>query len=281
VAEEKTPLQESFERLLKPINIFSQYSRTRSAIIKGESLWDLDKQALEERQLLSAWSFNLQETALAAIPVNVVIKILNFFFDSAKTATTEYAEIVRSVEPFFKSFNAPLILTLCVFLLAIGSLKDGDQLPSKLAKAERAYLYIDGAHGIWTQGGISICTGLMTWISFHPGAIPLLTQLNLLLMLLLSYFTIAQFHETQRKVPFALFKANGYSPRLPSMLQSLKSLILFVPIGKGIDPDGLWDRYLTKMWICFGLIIPSTLWATDKLAAVAAWILASLKSLVH
>lgn len=283
MGDEKTPIQEAIDGLLKPLTYFRKYQRTRLAIINGEKLWDIEKQALDSRRLSSAWSFNLQEVFLAAIPINIVIGMLDFFFDTktdaakAAASLTEfsraYENIKSSIDPMLSSLNAPLILTLSVYLLALGSLKDDDQQPSKIIRARRAYLYIDGAHGVWSQAGLSITTGLLSWIDRNSKTVEAPPIVSVVTFVVFAYCAFAQFYETYRKVPFTLFIANGYQARMPSILQSL---LPFLQIDKDHDTDGPWDRYLTQMAICSGLI-PLLPWISDRLSSSIAWVVANLK----
>lgn len=216
------------EEVLKPFKQFFEFRKfwsTRKAILSGVPLYDWNPSERQKSGYLNHWSFNIQESAFAALPVIVLTRILDFLFDEFKNKppdlgslderTKVFIETAKATDQFFSAFFAPAFLTLLVSLLAWGSLKGSDSTPEKRARARKAYLYFDGAYGLCFQILLSLVFSLMAWGSNHTKFVEKLPPFVFFVLgILFMVGLIGQFIETNKTIPRKLFKMNGYSFRV-------------------------------------------------------------------
>ena len=73
---DRSPLQELLDRPREWWKTLLSFKRTRSAVLAGQSLYDLSGNELKDRELLGPWKFNFFQSALAATPSWVMYWIL-------------------------------------------------------------------------------------------------------------------------------------------------------------------------------------------------------------
>jgi hypothetical protein len=200
----------------KVTKIFS-YARTRREVRTGATPWDYSSDEIKSKKLLEPWPFNIYQSALSALPGVIAVATLSFLgievnekltfadpFDSQVNA--HFEKILSYLQPFI----IPLALAVACFGAAWASLERADRSKERMARARRAYLYYDGAYGLWAQ---AIMSFVLTF--FYS---PLREKLGLTMIIgLLLFFAAVTWQRTISgwKLPKALFTVNGYSYEYP------------------------------------------------------------------
>lgn len=229
------------------------FLRTRRAILDGEPLYDQPELDRREKHYLGPWRFNLTETFLAGLPglllswfvslpspftypsVPDLFADPNLSSEHVLLAQRIFRDWVRGLAPFFPA----VVLTISAYTSGSLSLWMDDSSPERRRRARVAYLYLDGAHGLWRQmfAGFVSAMGWATGGSLGLAVgIASLTSLGLLV------------HESHSIVPRELFYAHGYG------------------VAGGRWANGPWKKYL---WLGLG----SSGWLAATLIVVAVWTL--------
>lgn len=220
------PWQEEF---FKQILDLKNFWKTRKAILIGVPLYDWNSSDRQRSGYLNHWSFNIQESVFVSLPAILLTKILDFLYDDYKTKPPDFSQLDESTRvvsetayetayataQFLSAFAAPAVLTLTAFLLAWCSLKKSDSTPQMRARARSAYLYFDGAYGLYFQLMLSLASSLTIWVFNHDGITekPIYGLIGTVSFILLVVGSIGQSIETYIKIPRKLFKINSYSSR--------------------------------------------------------------------
>jgi len=276
--KEQNPLQEEVIKPFKQFFDFRKFWNTRKAILSGVPLYDWDSSQRQKSGYLNHWNFNIQESTLAALPVILLTKVLDFLFDKFKDKpldiaslderTKVFIETAQATDQFFSAFATPAFLTLLVFLLAWGSLKGSDSTPEKRARAARAYLYFDGAYGLYFQLLLSLVFSLMTWGSNHTKLVEKLPPfVSFVLVILFIVGLIGQLIETNKTIPRKLFKVNGYSFRVKHFWQ------------RKHPDDPPWSKYSFALILAGWPVIIVVSVVLTTLSYITATVLTSIKML--
>jgi hypothetical protein len=226
--QEASPFKGFFE--------FQKFQNTRRAILSGKPLYELNSDERQKKDYLDALHFNIQESIFAALPAVLIPKALDWIYENSKNPVAE--DVQKIVEVFqgtvenLTAFFTPIILTLLASSLARASLRKADSTTEKINKAKKAYLYFDGAYGLYFQGFLSLSFSLNTWMSSHQ---PIA---NSSVGRWLSYFAIVlftigffgQLKITWWSIPRRLFKANGYLSGNAPWFRYSRTLLFGVPI---------------------------------------------------
>jgi hypothetical protein len=202
---------------------FKQFQETRAAILAGEDLFDCSKTSLAARGLMGPLTFNLYETALAAMPGLALQSIVGFLVpdfvvpDDAAPLSSSFDAAAADVTRLLIPFLVPTCALLLAWVAAWASLNRGDRTRSNLRRARDAYLYYDGAHGLvpemltsfwYTAFGAGAITGGMFVAANLPTTIQtLLIALNYIVGFVAWYHLIG---EQLKGIPSLLFATNGY-----------------------------------------------------------------------
>lgn len=276
---DQSPLQKSLRKPLDFLAEFRKFWKTKKAVKNGVPLYDWTPFQRKEGGFLGPWSFNIQETVFATLPAIVVVKVLDFLFGKPRIETLGFdqldrraqvfAEIVKSTDQFFNAFIAPTLITLLVFLIGWSSLNRKDSNKETRAKARQAYLYLDGAHGLFSQCALAVAFSLLAWVLVRPEIqerLPL--AFTVAWGVLLAYGWLTQMYLTFSKIPKLMFQANGYSGRVRRFWQ------------KRLSDDPPWNKYQLAViiggWPCI-LVVFVVLTALSRLTA---WCLTAVKMLV-
>lgn len=237
----------------------SSYFLTRSMVLRGHALWDLGKTELSSRGLMAPWTFNVYQSALSALPIICYSAINAFvypatptdpFADPSSAAASQFAAQIGRV---FLALAVTLSLAILSYAAASGSLCPDDRTEARRARARRAYLYLDGALGFWSQMGLTTFLGLVAtgapWVLFF-----------------LIGSVILQLRITSYVIPATLFRINGYPSDYPSLRFWQR------------DPlRAQWNRYL--FWTtAFGFLILVLFPALDLIAYAAGHLVAGVQS---
>ena len=162
--------------ILDRFTIFSKFLRTRRQVLTGCRIWDLSKEQLKVRNLMNPWPFKLYQTVISAAPTIILGGIFAFLFQIKQPemfSVPELDDFHQQVHNFFQKtmnfinpFLLPISLAFSCYAAARGSLLKKDLSKHNLKKAQRAYLYFDGAFGFWIQMIISSFGAILPWL-FH------------------------------------------------------------------------------------------------------------------
>ena len=235
MALEPNPFVRMMTQAMEPLR---KYSATRRAIRRGESLYDSSPEDLVHSGYMGPWSFNLAETAFAAIPTTMFIAVLTFFWPhkpEIPEGTPELAGRAAELQPAIGSWLQPLLIPLALMLIASlaawGSLFRRDSTPDRRRRAKYAYLYYDGAYGIVPQFCFGLAITLIFWLEereWWPAPVALgVGALTVYAWGHLVYLTCVL-------EPRKLFALHGYSP-VP--------IHFWTPKRKRPPNPGPWTKY--------------------------------------
>jgi hypothetical protein len=236
-----------FERYKK----FRQFINTREAILTGERLFDNSEEELSKWGLMTPLAFNLYETTLAAIPAAG----LAWIFQTITHVQGElplpevsgaywqgvFAELNKSastIEHISKAFIAPVLLLAVAVLGSWASLHSADSTKETRKRCRDAFLYYDGAHGLYPQMFTSLGLVLMPFLNLLGPAFQgtMADGLGLVVTFPLLATSIWQAYVLLVQIPRNLFELNGYhenegllaSPGVPRPWK--KFLVVTVPL---------------------------------------------------
>jgi hypothetical protein len=151
-------------QFVEKFNSWQKFWRTRRAIFTDLSLARRSKAELESGGLLSAWKFNLAQSAFSALPSLVVGKALSFIYPTPETpvelngSMSFLQKVWAQSQPLSNQIfdvlwpaMVPFVLFLMARMIAWGSLKKISATPLRKEQARNAYLYLDGAYGFYPQ----------------------------------------------------------------------------------------------------------------------------------
>jgi hypothetical protein len=225
-----------------------RYWRTRRRILEREQLWACTKEELASLRLMEPWPFNLYQSTLSAAPVIVLIALAFFLGEGLKTAPDAgiAAVAVESrgkvwagrIDAVLSTLVIPLSLGIAAFAAARGSLRRRDVTPENTRRARLAYVYLDGAHGLWSQMFLVAGAALIGAASI-AGPDGTFAPLGLLILL---PFGLRQAYITNRLIPLRLFKIHGYPTDYPKLFRRSSS-------------RGQWVRYQLWTLVFAGLLL--------------------------
>jgi hypothetical protein len=129
-------------------DVFRFFS-SRKALLEREPLYNLPKSELKKRGLLGPWAFNAVESTLAGLP-GMLVGALSFLFLKAPSAPLS-VRINSAVMSILHPFTIPFSLMLITYVIAYSVLPAIYSKHENILGAQRKYLYLDGAMGLWPQ----------------------------------------------------------------------------------------------------------------------------------
>lgn len=225
--KETSPFKQFFE--------FQKFQNTRRAVLSGKPLYELSLEERQKNDYLDALQFNIQESLFAALPTVVIIKALNWIFENSKAPiageTQKFFEVFQGICGGLTAFIAPIIFTFLASFLARASLKKVDSTPEKINRAKKAYLYLDGACGLYFQSSLSLSSSLVNWMFNHSLENSSLNGwLIVFAILLLIIGLFGQLKITWWSIPRRLFRVNGYTSGNAPWFKYSRTLLFGVPI---------------------------------------------------
>jgi hypothetical protein len=230
---DESPLKESLTKIQDTVQKAHRFWRTKRAIDRGEPLYDWSASQLAEGKYYGPWKFNTIETFLVGAIAAGAAKLVGLLNKPAEnlsqvTAPSDFAsfldpevvDMLSRTSSWTQPFLAPLLMTSIVFLIAWGSLKRKDSTKVARARARRAYLYLDGARGLYAQLAIATGAGILAGAAVGAELTDVETVskkigLSLLFGIVLTAGGLLfQFYLLSRRIPRALFALNGYSTRV-------------------------------------------------------------------
>ncbi|MBE9016301.1 hypothetical protein IQ272_09145 [Chroococcidiopsidales cyanobacterium LEGE 13417] len=225
--KETSPFKQFFE--------FQKFQKTRRAVLSGEPIYELSLEERQKQDYLDALYFNLQESFFAALPTVVIIKVLNWIFENSKSPvlgeTQKFFEVFQGIRGGLTAFVAPIIFTFLASFLAKASLKKVDYTTEKINRTTKAYLYFDGACGLYFQSSLSLSSSLIVWLANHSivGNSIGIWSMNFAMILLLIGL-LGQLKITWWSIPRRLFRVNGYTSSNAPWFKYSRTLLFSVPI---------------------------------------------------
>jgi hypothetical protein len=149
-----------FDEIRKTLNSYKKFWRTRRAVLNGEQLYTLSSTDLETRGFMGPWTFNTTQSAIAAFAASGFSAILlHLLFPGLDSSTPPpSSKTVRDgivwfgkIFPLLKTGILPFTLLASARLIAWSSFHRGDRTPQTMARNTYAYLYTDGAYGLFPQ----------------------------------------------------------------------------------------------------------------------------------
>lgn len=156
--------EEQFEgpgELFEPLKKFreiSTFGKTLAAVLKGEPLYDFDKQRLQKEGYLGPWQFNALQSTLSGLPAVIIPFCARLFGVSGGEGDDKLNEILQS-------FAVPFVLMLTAYVVGRASLWKRDATLAARRRAGRIFLYLDGAYGLYPQ--LAAC-GVYTLFFLFP-----------------------------------------------------------------------------------------------------------------
>lgn len=203
---------------------FRQFLRTREAILLGERLFDVPDEELSKRELMGPLAFNLYETALAGLPAAG----LAWVFQTV-THTESGLRFPTSTDPFWqgvlremnqsagtiehvsKAFVVPGLLLVVAVIASWASLHQSDSTKESRRRCRDAFLYYDGAFGLFPQMLSSLGLVLVVFLDWlGPRVNELFAGLGLIVALPVTAAGVWQAYVLLAEIPRNLFDLNGY-----------------------------------------------------------------------
>lgn len=222
---------------------FQIFWATRRAILRGESLFEQSDSQIASEGYLPPWKFNFAESSFVALGGSAVVLAISKMFGPGqpnpdgigKEFPFLIAVKISSVLKWCLPFVPPLTLFICAQIAAKLSFRKNDPRATghERKRLERAYLYLDGAYGLYCQFFLAISTVVLTsaWGMFRDGT----NSKALFVTLCLGFFSsvlgsLWQIVVLFRVIPKRLFRLAGYESNFP------------------------WKRYVFGMWLALGTI---------------------------
>jgi hypothetical protein len=178
------------------------FRATRLAVLQGESLHLWSRAKLSAAGLMPAWMFNACESLLAGLPAQFL-----FWLSPA-------VDIQRDGEAFALAVFAPFGLMAGAAFSGIATLRREEATRPRVGTAIRAYLYLEGAHGLFAEAGTSILIALCALLdASKAGWLQIMLALPILIPCVMA--AIDLWYEFDVKIPHKLFVANGYDSQYP------------------------------------------------------------------
>lgn len=135
--------------LVRSLRDIVRFFPTRQAVLQGEPLYNLSKAELKQRRFLGPWSFNAVESTLAGIPGLLlgIFALILFNVPLALSPDRLQAKVISLMKPF----TIPFSLMLITYVVSYSALPAVYVQHSNILGAQRKYLYLDGAKGLWPQ----------------------------------------------------------------------------------------------------------------------------------
>jgi hypothetical protein len=158
-AEERQDENPQYESTVEQLPFVKQFKnirnffRTRRAILSGEPLYNWQLHQLKQEQFIGPWSFNAVESTLAALP-GVLVAACSFVFSNPSTPSSGASVLGRfyaSVFSVLQPLSVPFTLMLLTYVIGYAALPSAYSQHENILAAQRKYLYLDGARGLWPQ----------------------------------------------------------------------------------------------------------------------------------
>lgn len=249
---------EEFQRLRR-------FFRTRSAIIGGEPLYDWSHDELEKKGYLTAWKFNVAESALASVPVAVAGQVVSFLLPQPDLPRPEV--IATRLQSVINPLVIPFLLFFAAGWVARSSFKKKDATAAGMRRSKKAYLYLEGSHGFLPELVASAAAVVLSFTSFTlgkgaPEPAPVVVIVTILAVVAGLVAVIWLSRVVRVRIPKKLFLLNGYSARrLP-----------FYKLWTKDPAVGPWNRYTMTV----GFLVPIFIGASLSALALVIRAVASL-----
>lgn len=209
--------------VVKKIEDLKKFFVTRAAILEGEPLYLKKKSELQSGAYMSPWTFNTMQSLICSIP-GILIAPITWLFAQANSASVAPPDPVQeNIYSVLKPLQPPFTLLLIVYVLAYCCLPQGYVSVASWRAAQRKYLYLDAAYGVWPQFLMALCIALAPLATAKYTAI---ATFGLLAALGFFGAVIWQVIVTETKVKAELFEYD-YVANRPEMFGLLEGRPFF------------------------------------------------------
>jgi hypothetical protein len=200
-----------------------KFRATRDCIKRGEDLFDLSDDELNQFGLMTPFKFNLYEAILAALPAQVAFKLFDFFLpDKVQSKEVEFGtsfgrhmardgdKLIDAISLLLFPLLPPLVLLLTAWVASRACLKERDATKLTRERCKRAFYYYNGAYSLMPQTLIALT------ISFWRETEQRNIDSILVFITFAVLFVIAfpcQLFVVYFKIPNLLFELNGYAKK--------------------------------------------------------------------
>jgi len=253
--------------VLESFRSVKKFFATRAAILRGETIFDLDPSTLAAKGYAGAWNFQKYEASIVSVPGLIVAALIEVF-------THEMPE--PPIAKWFGRFFTASVVILTPWLsyvyagwLGRASLLDKDRTVERVERARRAYVYLSNSYLFRPE--------LLMALTFAVQDVferLLHRPLNLPASIPFIWYSVRQ-----RSLRDDMFVVNGYSPGsissnpIPSLNLSVESL------GYSEDPEALTilrRRWRLLTWFAIPLTYLSGLLIAGVVCFIAALVVAAL-----
>ncbi|SRR5260221_13968146 len=226
--KDQSPLVERLSRVSQALEKLRKFWHTKKAIDRGEALYEWVPEKLAESGFYGPWGFNAFETVLAGGIAAMAANIVGAIFGGQKHsnelagASPEFLSMLEKTSGWVSPFFVPILTTSIVFLVGWGSLWPEDSDPVKRSRARRAYLYFDGAYGLYSQLLLSAIISILIQYAGADSGAKIQEHFPLIRMTLIAVFVLCVLvlsYVSVWKIPRKLLRLNGYSVRNRKMWQ--------------------------------------------------------------
>lgn len=231
------------------ISRLRKFWETRCRIRNGEALFDWTAEELQKAELMGPWTLNIYECVLVALPSVVIFGIANFFMpptEQSMDVPEVVAEGIRLGDKLFTFAHPlfiPVLFMLGAWVTSWVSFRHGDRSPSNRKRAKYAYLYYDGAYGLFPETLLVFGISLLTFVNSHKFQGPTKVSIYLTLIIALPVAGLWNRDIVFKKIPCLLFGLNGYSSKPPAPITLFRR-------RPRIPNLGPWFRYQLGVFLC-------------------------------
>jgi len=135
--------------IFEPLEFFrkvKKFSKTRTAILNKAPLYDYSTAQLERQGFMGAWTFNLAQSTIAALPGTTYTGLKWLLFEQGTSGS-----IAEKLLEISNPLLIPFVLTATAYIVGRFSVRSEDLTKAERNKASRVFLYLDGAYGFYPQ----------------------------------------------------------------------------------------------------------------------------------
>jgi len=239
--KDPSPIQRIIDAPLSKIRVWREYSNTKKAVLSGEELFRAPDEEVKKKGYLTPWKFNCLESIIAGGIATTLVNLFGFISRQSVNSSSsdsvhlwpswaalwndgfdprdwirlddmESIHLYNTVASWVEPFIIPIFISCFVFSYGFCTLKTEHATKERKRIARRAFLYFDGAYGLWTQVTIAACLGVLS-TKIGLESLKISNLFALVVVFALVSALVWQFWLLFDRIPKAIFKVNGYSIR--------------------------------------------------------------------
>jgi hypothetical protein len=231
---------------VEKLKAFRKFWKTRDAILGEEPLYTFNKKQLEDQDYMGPWQFNFFQSSLSGFPaimIPFVVRVIRHLVTGAPPLKSDES-LDRAFE-IVNTFAFPFILMITAYIVGMATLRRSDSTKASRRLASRAFLYLDGAYGLYPQ--LAACTFFSLYVS-----VPEFLQGNSF-----SYIiSIWQLIVTMKTIPALLFRAVGYENAERAVNKSATVTLFSTDLPRDGTPILQGTPPVWKYRLCILVVVP-------------------------